>query len=168
MPAPMSMSPWCQSDAEISPLRGSMAGASRSISVSCWRFDPVRHTAQHAVYVGVEHRFRRAERETRDCRRGVGAYAGQPQQFRRAFRQPAAMTLHNLSGESVEAHSACVVAHAGPYADDVSRRSLSERLERRESLEERSVLGDDAIHLGLLKHHLRDEYRVGVGGAPPR
>src|SRR5207248_10127208 len=61
-----------------------------------------------------------------------------------------------------------VVAEPLPLADDLRRRCRGQRFDGRPALEPGLPARDDAVDLGLLRHHLRDEDRVWVAGLAPR
>ena len=123
--------------------------------------------AQHAVDVRIQYRDMLAERKRGYGRGGIRADAGKLSQSIGGARQFAAVALHDLPREPVQADGAAVVPHPGPEADDIGGLGVGERAECGEGVEEGAVLGDDALHLGLLEHDLRDEDGVRVGDAAP-
>ena len=133
-----------------------------------WRsVDAVDDAAEHAIDVRVQHRDGLAERKRGDGSGSVGTDAGKLAELSHGARQLAAVMLHHNPRELVQSHGASVVAHAGPEANDVGRLGVGQRPEGGERFEEGVVLRDDALDLGLLEHHFRDEDGIRVGDAAP-
>src|SRR5262249_973459 len=64
-------------------------------------------------------------------------------------------------------HRADVVAEGIPRAGNVGDGRRGQRLQRRITAQEFAVLRDDAVHLGLLEHDLRDQHVVGIARSSP-
>src|SRR6266540_3881735 len=73
----------------------------------------------------------------------------------------------NVLRRSVEVEPPTVVAEALPGSDDLRRRGRREHLGGRPAVEPLEVSRDDALDLGLLQHHLRDEDGVRVARPAP-
>jgi hypothetical protein len=68
----------------------------------------------------------------------------------------------------MKTQAAPVVAEPLPREDHVGGRRCRKRLDGRPPLEPGEIAGNDALDLGLLQHHLRDEDRVRVACPSPR
>ncbi len=106
-------------------------------------------------------RRRRSRRSRRPCRARRRAAARA--RAARAGTRPAPPPPR----APVQVHRPAVVAQAAPRRDDVGRRRRGQRLDRRPALEPGQIARHDPRDLRLLQHHLRDEDRVRVVGAPP-
>ena len=116
--------------------------------------------------VGVEDRVALPEGEARDRRRGVGAHAGQGQQFVKRVRDHAAVPLRDRLGRGVQPQRAPRVAQAPPLPDRVRRGSRRERRRRRPPLQPRRIGGKDPGHRRLLQHDLADQHRPRASVRP--
>ena len=77
------------------------------------------------------------------------------------------MLADHCLGGSLQVDRATVVSQAGPEADDVGGRAGRQGFDGREAIEERVIVGDDPVDLGLLEHDLGHQDFVGVSGMPP-
>lgn len=83
------------------------------------------------------------------------------------FWKSVAVLFHDGDSSRAQIPGARVVAEPLPGVKDVVLGSGSERCEIGKAPEPVIIIRDDGGNLGLLEHELRDEDRVGVGGAAP-
>src|SRR5258705_1785411 len=124
--------------------------------------------AEHAPHVGIDERGVLAVGEGEDGARRVTADAAQALEGGPVIGKLAGVAGHRLAGDAVQAPRAPIVAERAPRLRHVARAGPGEVLEGGIAREELLVLGDDAIHLGLLEHDLRDEDAVGLARPAPR
>jgi len=116
----------------------------------------------HPPHVDVDGQDVAPEGEASD---GVGRVAPDAGQLGEVVR-PA--VIRDLLRGAVQVERPAVVAEPLPLADHVSGRRCRKRLDRRPALEPALPAGHDPLDLGLLRHHLGDEDRVGIARPPPR
>ena len=80
----------------------------------------------------------------------------------------AAESLDRLARDRVQAARPDVIAERPPGAGHIALVRGGQRRQRRVASQPLVILGQDAIDLRLLQHHLRNKDVVRVGGAPPR
>jgi cob(I)alamin adenosyltransferase len=132
------------------------------------RVAPANENAkEHAGDVGVEDCGALAERKASNGSARVGA-----DPFERAERVPVGWELpakprHRFAGDRMQAPGPNVVAEGPPRLGHLLDRSVGQVPKRRVLFEPLVILRQDAIHLGLLKHHFRHEDVIRVVRAPP-
>ena len=77
------------------------------------------------------------------------------------------MLLHDRLRRAVQVHGAAVVAQPRPQPDNFRQRRRRQLSHRREPVEKGAILGDYAVHLRLLQHHLREKNAVGTLRSAP-
>ena len=122
---------------------------------------------EDAADVGVEEGDALPEGEAGDGAGGIWADAFELQQLLHGVGEGAAEAFHHLLRDLVEADCPQVVAKRRPAPDDLAPGRRRQRRGGRERAEELVVLGEDALHLGLLEHDLGDQNGVGVVGMAP-
>ncbi len=88
------------------------------------------------------------------------------QPFKRVGQLPAEL-LDHLPRDAMQPHRALVVAQPRPRLDRLARWLRRQRRKRWEARQELAVLGQHALDLRLLEHHLRDEDGVRVACLAP-
>ncbi len=125
------------------------------------------HAKEHARDVGVEDGGALAEREAHDSSGRVLTYSFERAQRLFVVGKLAVVFGNRFAGDGMEPARADVVAERVPGADDVGFGRLGEGMERGVPDEPFLVLGQHAIDLRLLEHHLGDEDAVRVTGLAP-
>jgi hypothetical protein len=106
--------------------------------------------------------------KSRDRVRRIAANARQLTNRRDvAGKDPPVSILHNLRG-GMKIPGAVVIAEALPGVENIVLRSAGDRSEIREAAKPFIIIRDYGGDLGLLKHELGDENRVGIAGFAPR
>src|SRR5699024_7848098 len=125
---------------------------------------------EHAFDVGIDDGVPLVERKTRHRVRGVETHALQFLEFRWRFGKFAVERFDDLAGGLVEIARPIVVAETvgTPKAHYVGAVGIGERLDSGPALSKVLERFHYAIELGLLAHHFRDRYFVGVRGFAPR
>ncbi len=123
---------------------------------------------QYPAGVGVDHADIGFEGEGDDGPGGVGTDPGQGQQVGQGRRHPTAVLLHHRPGGQVETAGATVVPEPLPGAEDLPQGGGGARGRIGKAVEEPVVGRYHPGQLGLLGHHLADQHRPRVTGAPPR
>ena len=115
-----------------------------------------------AAHVRIDRQHRLAEGETAQGGSRVAADARQLGEIGGPTR------VRDAPSSAVEVQGAPVVAEALPGADHLRRGRRGKRLHGRPALEPREIARRDALDLGLLEHHLRNEDRVRIPRPAPR
>jgi hypothetical protein len=125
------------------------------------------HAEEYPGDVGVENCRALTERKTQDGAGGVCADALERPERCFVAREFAAVPFDRLAGDRVQSARTDVVAERTPCRRDVRFRRGRKRLERRVLLEPLVILGQHAIDLRLLKHHLGYQDAVRVARLSP-
>ncbi len=137
----------------------------RGSSFSLWsKEEPIQGTS----HVRIQECHVALKGKRGDSPRGVRANTRKISQLLDRIRKHAPESLDDGLGRPLQIDGAAVVAKPGPDADHVRGWGYSKVLDSGKPLQEPLVVGDDAIDLSLLEHHLRDEDGVGISRIPPR
>src|SRR6266542_2115664 len=124
-------------------------------------------SAEHAPHIGVVEGGIFAVGEGEDGARRVAADAAQALEGGAVIRQAPGVAGHRLAGDAVQASRAPIIAEGAPRLRHVAGAGPGEVLQGRIAREELLIFRDDAIHLRLLEHDLRDEDAVGFARPAP-
>src|SRR5499425_2145242 len=129
---------------------------------------PEEDAAEDPSHVGIHEGGVPAVGEGENGPRRVASDPRHAQERGAVVGEPARVACHRLARDAVQAAGAAVVAEGTPRLRHLSRAGLRELREGGIAREELVILGDDAIHLRLLQHDLRDEHAIGLARAAPR
>ncbi len=128
----------------------------------------IKNTLEYPTNIRVENGGILVKGEAQDCARGVTTDAPKRHQALKGVGELPVKVSDYLLGDAVEPPGTEVVAEWSPQLLNLLQRRCRQGGEGGVGGEKFMVLGDDAVHLGLVEHHLGDENAVGVVGVPPR
>ena len=102
-----------------------------------------------------------------DCARRITADAFELQQPFGIFRESSAIAGHRFTRNAVQLQRTDIIAEWVPAPCHFRQRSAREVLHGGVLAQPFTILGEHPVHLRLLKHDLRDQNVVGIGGLPP-
>ena len=122
---------------------------------------------EHRAHVGLQIDGRPLIGEGHHPRRCGRTDAGQRQQPLVGLRKPTGPLGGAPVGRALERQGATVVTEALPQLEHIGHSGGRQGIHRGKRRQEPLPEAADARHLGLLKHDLRDEHRVGVVHVAP-
>ncbi len=117
--------------------------------------------------ISVKDRRGAVEGDAGDGAGGGPADPRQPGEILRTVGDPAPALAHDLDRPGMQVLRARIVAQPGPGIQDGGQRGAGEGLEAREAAEEPLIVGNDGLHLRLLKHRLGHPDVVGIPALSP-
>src|SRR5712691_655289 len=128
---------------------------------------PQKDPSQDAPHVRVHHRGIAAVGEGQDRAGRVAADALHAPELRAVLREAPVVPGDGFPRDAVKIGRAAVVAERAPCLGHFGRAGAGQVFDGRVARQELVVLGDDAIDLGLLEHHLGNKDAVRLAGAAP-